>query len=196
MYRNPTKREYLEVLLRSQKTVFTTKDIALLWGEEAENATSVRLSKYVKAGKLIRLYRGIYAKDKSYDPKELATSVYSPSYISFETVLRESGIVFQHYDTIFVAGPWSVVKKIDARTVTFRRMKDSVLFNPAGVRIGDHYSIATSERAFLDMLSLFPKYHFDNLRSIDWDTCAELAKIYDNKQLMKRFMSYRKNYAE
>lgn len=32
--KKPSKGEYLEVLLRSPKTVFSTKDVALLWGEK------------------------------------------------------------------------------------------------------------------------------------------------------------------
>jgi len=38
--------------------------------------------------------RGIYAKDKNYDRLELANRIYTPSYISLETVLSREGIVF------------------------------------------------------------------------------------------------------
>jgi len=41
------------------------------------------------------LRRGLYAKDNSYDKNELATKIYIPSYISFETVLRNAGAIFQ-----------------------------------------------------------------------------------------------------
>lgn len=63
MDKKTKKGEYVDVLLRSPKTVFSTKDIALLWGEEGSVATRVRLSNYVKTGKLIRVCHGIYAKD-------------------------------------------------------------------------------------------------------------------------------------
>jgi hypothetical protein len=52
---------------------------------------------------LIRVYRGLYAKDEDYNQFELATRIYTPSYISFETVLTRSGINFQYYNNIFVA---------------------------------------------------------------------------------------------
>ena len=45
MDNKPVKGEYLEVLLRSPKTVFSTKDVALLWGEEKEQTVSGRLKK-------------------------------------------------------------------------------------------------------------------------------------------------------
>ena len=97
------KGQFMEILLRSQQTVFSTKDVALLWGEENETAARVRLSQYAKKGKLIRLRRGFYAKDKNYNRLELAVKIYTPSYISFETVLTRSGINFQRYDSIFAA---------------------------------------------------------------------------------------------
>jgi len=88
----PTKGEYLEVLLRSSKTIFSTKDAALLWNENDNTVVTDRLKKYVKAGKLVRPYRGLCAKDKNYNRFELATRIYTPSYISFETELTFSFI--------------------------------------------------------------------------------------------------------
>src|SRR3989339_1674136 len=182
-------------LYESPKTILTTKDIALIWEEtNAVNLTS-KIKYYAKEGSLIRLTRGVFAKNKEYEVKELATSIYTPSYISFETVLREAGIIFQHHDSIFVAGPYPATKKIGDHTITFRKLKDSVLYSPAGIKNEKDYSIATPERAFLDAIYLSPKFYFDNLRSINWETCFELAKIYDNKQLIKRLNTYQK-YAQ
>jgi len=41
------KGQYFDILLKSSKTVFSTKDIVLLWGEQAENNVRVRLNNYV-----------------------------------------------------------------------------------------------------------------------------------------------------
>ncbi len=183
-------------LYQSPKTILTNKDLALIWEETKPNNLKAKIAYYVKQGALTRLTRGVFAKDKNYSSKELATSIYTPSYISFETVLRESGMIFQHYDTIFVAGPWPITKKIDKHTFTFRKLKDNVLYSPAGVKNENNYSIATAERAFLDMIYLFPKYYFDNLKSINWEQCKELVKIYDNQQLIKRLNKYQKQYAQ
>ena len=182
-------------LYQSPKTILTNKDLALVWEETNLNNLKAKTAYYVKQGVLIRLTRGVFAKNANYNAKELATSIYTPSYISFETVLRESGIIFQHNDTIFVVAPWSVTKKIDKYNFTFRKIKDSVLFSSVGVKNENNYSIATPERAFLDTIYLFPKYYFDNLKSINWEQCAELVQIYDNKQLIKRLKKYQKQYA-
>lgn len=181
-------------LYESQKTVLTIKDIALIWGETNTVNLFSKIKYYVKKGSLIRLTRGVFAKGKDYDIKELATSIYTPSYISFETVLRETGIIFQHHVSVFVAGPYPATKKIGDKTITFRKLKDSVLYSALGVKNEKNYSIATPERAFLDTIYLFPKFYFDNLRFIDWELCFELVKIYDNKQLTKRLKKYQTTY--
>jgi len=182
-------------LYESPKTILTIKDIALIWEETNTVNLLSKVKYYAKQGSLIRLTRGVFAKSKDYDVKELATSIYTPSYISFETVLREAGIIFQHHDAVFVAGPYPITKKIGDHLITFRKLKDSILYNGLGIKQEKNYSIATPERAFLDTIYLSPKFYFDNLQSINWETCFELGKIYDNKQLMKRLATYQK-YAQ
>ena len=103
-------------LYQSSKTILTNKDLALIWGINNEESLYAKTSYYVKQKALIRLTRGVFAKNLNYNAKELATSIYVPSYISFETVLREAGVIFQHYDTIFVASPYAFTKKIDKNT--------------------------------------------------------------------------------
>ena len=197
MDKKPTKGEYLEVLLRSPKTVFSTKDVALLWSESIGSKVSGRLNKYVKAGKLVRVRRGIYAKDKNYNRFELATRIYTPSYISFETVLTRGGINFQYYETLFVASYVTREIKVENQNIHFIRMKDYVLSNSAGIEEHpDGYSIATKERAALDRVYTAKKYYFDNLSGFDWDKIFEILPIYRNKKMEKTIQKYFKNYQE
>jgi len=190
------KGRYIEILLRSPKTVFSTKDIVLLWGEKGGIAIRVRLSNYVKTGKLIRVHHGIYAKDKNYDRFELATRIYTPSYISFETVLTRTGINFQYYGNIFVAS--YVTREIfaDGQKISFLRMKDYVLSNTIGIEHINDTAIATKERAFLDRIYVSKDYHFDNLDALDWDKVFEILPIYRNKRMdkkVKEYFNYYKN---
>lgn len=184
------KGEYLEVLLRSPKTIFSTKDVALLWNEGKESTVSVRLNKYVKAGKLIRVRRGIYAKDKNYNVCELATKIYTPSYISFETVLANAGVVFQLYSQIFVASYTTREVTADKRVYSYKRVKNSILTNPKGVEAKDNYHIASPERAFLDVVYLNGDYHFDNVSALNWDNVFEILPIYQNKSMERRVKKY------
>ena len=194
MSKKVKKGGYLDILLRSPKSIFTTKDVALLWGEEAEVSTRIRLSQYVKSGKLIRLRRGIYAKDENYNRFELATRIYTPAYISFETILTRSGINFQKYDTIFVASYVTRDIEVKGQKISFVRMKDYVLSNILGIEHKDGVALATKERAFLDRVYVSQDYHFDNLTVLDWDKVFEILPIYHNKRMEKRVKVYFQHY--
>jgi len=187
------KGEYLDTLLRSPKTIFSTKDVALLWGEKSEAAARVRLSYYVRTGKLIRVHRGLYAKDKNYDKFELATKIYTPSYISFETVLAKAGIVFQFYGQIFVASYVTREITTDDQTYSYKRVRDSILTNRIGVEAKDNYYIASPERAFLDVVYSNKDYHFDNLSPLNWERVFEILPIYENKSMEKKVKRYHKS---
>ena len=194
MDKKPTKGEYLEVLLRSPKTVFSINDVTLLWGEERKRIVAVRLNKYAKAGKLIRLRRGVYAKDENYDRLELATRIYTPSYISFETVLTRAGINFQKYESIFVASYVTREIEVDKQNISYIRMKDYVLSNTIGVEQNGNVAMASKERAFLDRIYISKDYHFDNLDGLDWDKVFEILPIYNNKRMEKKVNVYFKEY--
>jgi len=193
MDNKPTKGAFLETLLRSPQTVFTTKDVALLWAEEREEIISNRLSKYVRAGKLLRVRRGIYVKDNNYSQLELANRIYTPSYVSFETVLTQAGINFQYYGNIFVATYVNREIKVGNQLITFVHIKDYVLRDTTGILHTKGYAIASKERAFLDRLYVSQDYHFDNLEILDWDKVYDILPIYHNKRMVHKVNTYYKH---
>src|SRR3990167_11478022 len=139
-------------ILRSAKTVFTFKDISLIWGDSDKKATIDGVNYYVKTGELYRIRRGIYAKDNNYDKLELATRIFTPSYVSFETVLARDGLIFQYQTGITVASYLSRDIIIDKQAYSYRKIKDALLTNSTGIWQTDNRAIASKERAFLDML--------------------------------------------
>ncbi|MCK5122710.1 MAG: hypothetical protein KAQ87_00965 [Candidatus Pacebacteria bacterium] len=177
-------------LYQSPKTILTTKEIALLWREKNKNNLKSKIFYYLKKGNLRRIRRGIFAKEERYDLKELAVSIYVPAYISFETVLREEGIIFQHHNAVFVASYLSRKIECQGNKLVYRKLKDEVLFNRNSIIDKKNYSIASKERAFLDTIYLFSDYYFDNLSNMNWEKCFQLAEIYDNKQMLKRLKKY------
>lgn len=183
-------------IYQSPKTVFTAKDISLLWSESNLNNLKRKIAYYAKNGGLIRLRVGTYAKDKNYNPREVATSLYTPTYLTFETVLRDEGVIFQHYDSIFAANNRSRKVKCDGKEYVYRKLADEILYNNAGVTDKDGVATASKERAFLDTIYLFKEYHFDNLSSINWEKCFELAPMYKNKELITRLKRYQKQNAQ
>ena len=180
-------------ILRSKSTVFTFKEILLSSGNDSPLLLKRRLNYYVKAGELHPIRRGLYAKDKCYDRLELATKIFTPSYISFETILVEAGIVFQHYATIFVAAYQTREVLCDGQTIVFRKIKDTILTNSAGVENRGNYFAAIKERAFLDLLYLHKDYHFDNLSPLDFDKVFAILPIYNNKRMVKKVQEYFKH---
>jgi len=186
------EKDYISTLLRSNNTVFTFKELSLIWNETDVMLIKKRVYRYTKMGKLYTIRKGIYAKDKNYDKLELANKIITPAYISLETVLSREGIVFQQYDQIFIVSYLSREISCDGQTYVFRRMKDVILTNSLNIEKKGNYYIASKERAFLDTIYLNKKYHFDNLSSLDWDVCFEMLFIYDNKAMAKRLNSYHK----
>lgn len=173
-------------ILRTDKTVFTFKEILLASGETNSMLLKSRLNYYVKKGELYSIRRGLYAKDKNYNKRELATKIYTPSYISFETVTREAGMTFQHYDTIFVASYITREIIADNQNFAYKRLKDNILTNPDGIEIKENYSIASPERALLDILYRSTRgYYFDSLRPLNWDKVFKLLSVYNSKRMEK-----------
>ncbi len=187
---------FLTIIYGSKQTVFTSKEIAILIGEKNADKLKSKLSYYVKTGKLIRLRRGIFSKKDDYDKNELAVRIFTPAYVSFETVLAKEGVIFQYYETIFAASYLSRNLKFRENKFTFRKLKSEILINQQGLINRGTYFEASKERAFLDMLYLFGSCHFDNLRNINWNTCFDIVGIYKNKMLEKRLKNYFEKYAK
>jgi hypothetical protein len=188
------KGKFVDSILRSPKTIFSTKDIALLWHETDEKKIVNRLKQYVRYGKLIRVRKGLYAKDLSYNRYELAIKINTPSYISFETVLTRSGANFQYYNQIFIASYIKRVIKIEEQVYNFVRLKDYVITNTSGIEYSNNISIACIERAFLDKLYVSKDFYLDNPNALNWEKVLEILPIYNNKRMEKKVMALIKNF--
>lgn len=174
----------MSILSRSLKTVLSFKDICILWKETNLNRARVKINYYVKKGELISLRNGLYAIDENYNKYELAGKLLKPSYISLETVLFNNGIIFQKNNSIFLISYASREVEVDGNSYYFRKIKDDILNNPAGIDLSV-YSIATPERAFLDTIYLHKDYYFDNLRSLNWKKILDLYPLYRKIRLEK-----------
>jgi predicted transcriptional regulator of viral defense system len=181
-------------ILRSKATVFSFKDVLLATIEAKSELLKRRLHYYIQIGELYHIRRGFYAKDKNYDKLELATKIFTPSYVSFETVLRQEGIIFQYYSTIFVASYQTKEIVCDGKTYSFKKIKDTILLNNAGIENKGSYSIASKERAFLDVLYLNKDYYFDNLAPLNFDKVRALLPIYKNQRMAKKVSLYFKHF--
>jgi len=181
-----SEKSYTSTLLRTGKTVFSFKEISLLWQDRNKDAAKSRISYYVKKGELYHIRRGFYGTDENYERLELAGKIYTPAYISLETVLARAGIIFQYYESIFVVSYLTREIRSDGQTYSFKKIKDSVLTNSLGIIEEKNYFIATPERAFLDTVYLHKNYHFDNLSPLDWKKVFETLPIYGGNKRMEK----------
>ncbi len=177
-------------LFRTRNTVFTFNDLSLILSETDEIRLRSKIKYYVKKGDLFRVRKGIYAKDRNYDRLDLATKIYTPAYISLETVLARAGIVFQYYKDIFVVSYLSRRIVCDNQGYVYKKLKNEALTNSAGVENAGNYYMATKERAFMDALYFYGDYHFDNLSPLEKEKCFALLPVYGNKKLAARLKTY------
>ena len=82
--------------------------------------------------------------------------------------------------------PSAPQRKCDGQEYIFRKIKDTMLINQTGVTIQDTYSIATPERAYLDMLYVYRRdYYLDNPGGLNWQKIMAIAPIYENKKMIQ-----------
>jgi len=180
-------------LYNDTRTVFRLKDVAMLTGETSFNSLNMKLNYYVRTGRLHNPRKGIYCKQNP-DLQELACRIFTPAYISLEYVLQQAGVIFQYDSRLTVVSYLSREITIDNKTFSFRKIKNELLLSPQGiVQKGNLFTIATPERAFLDMLYLNGSIYFDNLHPLKMELIEQILPIYNSQILTKRARKILKN---
>ena len=172
-------------ILKAPQAVFTPGLIAQLVQETDRQKMIERMNYYVKTRLLKNPRKGIYAKEK-YNKLEMACSIYTPCYISLQYVLQKSGVIFQYDSTVTVVSYLSREIEVDGTTYNFRRIKGEVMTNQLGIESDGGIWIATPERAFLDMIYLYPNFYFDNLAALDKKKVFAILPVYCKKAMEKR----------
>lgn len=83
----------------------------------------ILLSYYVNKNDLYQIKRGFYSKNSQYNKLELATKVFTPAYVSFETVLVREGLIFQFQNKITIASYLAREIEVDGFWYFFRKIK-------------------------------------------------------------------------
>lgn len=172
------------------QTVFSTREIALILGETNSDIVKSKINYYVKRDELFAIRRGIYSKDVKFNEFELATKLYTPSYVSFESILSKHDVIFQFDSRIHLACYVTREIEINSIKIMYKKIKPEVLNNPLGITYENNYSEANIERAFLDTIYVYGKRHFDNLDPIDFEKCENMLSIYKDAITKKDLESY------
>ena len=175
----------IEKLLVSSQHVFTTQDLAILWGMANQKQLWSTIRHYLRTNKLKRLYKGIYAPG-NFTAFELAQKLVTPSYLSFYTAIAVHGIVSQLYETIHAMALVSKTISAQSQQFSYHRLRESVFYDPLGIIDEHNYRIAGPERAVCDSLYLVPPLAFDRLHTLNIDLLESVASRYHNKELEHR----------
>lgn len=173
--------KFFDTILASKKTVFSYDDIRMMTGIQNKHTLKKFFERARNAWMFQKIHKWLYALPK-YDIFELAVKIKQNSYISFETVLKREGIIFQDYwDTIFLASDNTITKG----KFIFLKLKKSILQNPIWIQNTWHYSIASPERAICDRIYLTKNYYFDNLESVNFEKLKKIAQIYNKRVILE-----------
>jgi len=179
MYRIDQK-DKLKMLINADKNIFSSSDIATIWGITNKNTLWTTLKRYVQNKTLHRIKKGMFSKiePSKLDPFEIGCALSGPfSYVSLETVLSQNGVIMQNVKKITLVGDREMDFKYENISFLVRKMNSEFLFNRVGIKDEKKYSIASLERAVVDIQYYNPKYFFDNESPITWGSVSEIKEL-------------------
>lgn len=169
----------IDKLLKLDRKLFHTADLALLWGMTNKNTLYTTIKRYIAKGVLIPIHKGFYATvplDRL-DPVMVGIGfLHTYAYLSCESVLSSHGVISQVAQRITLVSSVSQKFTLGSRAYLSRRLSPVFLYQTAGITTKNGYPAATLPRAAADMLYFNPRYVFDNAKAINWQTVKSIQK--------------------
>ena len=169
----------INMLLKQDQKIFHTNDLAILWGITNKNTLYTTIKRYLAKRILIPVQKGLYSvvPIAQIDPVRLAVGIlHRFAYVSCETVLSLSGVIFQKGEALTLVSDISRKFTVGDKSFLVRKLKDKQLFNGTGIERKEDLYFASLERAVADMLYLSPHFYFDNKGAIDWKKVTTIQK--------------------
>jgi predicted transcriptional regulator of viral defense system len=162
------------------KDIFTTHDLRQLFPNETNLKMAIK--RLIDSGVVSSIAKGIYIqKDKTIDLEQLATQLYYPSYLSFETVLSKHGVINQGYNKLTLATTRHSKKILIANIeCEYIQIKPLLFF---GFNLISGTYIAEPEKAILDELYLISL----GKRKINY---SEWTLDNLNKKAINKYLNY------
>ena len=190
-----------ELLLKvTNEPVFRTGFFAA--SDESLPALRLQLSRWVKAGKLIQLKKGLYTLAEPYrkmnpHPFVLANAMKKASYISLHSALGHFGMIPEYVPTVTSVTTHRPERvKTSLGQFVFRRIKKNWFCGYQRIELVSRQSafVATPEKALLDLVYLTPgadSYDFiaelrlQNLDKLDLRAFRKLADMSKSQKLLR-----------
>lgn len=176
---NQPKLDKKSILLKQDRKIFHTNDLALLWDITNKNTLYTTIKRYKKSGTLIPIHKGFYSVIplSQVDPITLGIAfLHRYAYLSTESILAREGVIAQSISAITFISNTSKRFKLQDTHYLVRQMTDQYLYNTGGIIKKNHHHEATLERAVADLLYYNPNYYFDNKNLVDWDKVKKIQK--------------------
>ena len=168
----------------SNRPFFETADLLTLFPEE-ESQILPRLSRWVAAGKLVRLRRGKYLLPSHYQtpaphPFYISNYLYSPSYVSLYTALEYYKLIPEHTQVIqAVTTRDTRAWKTSLGSFHYQSLKTNRFSGYGLIQVGNHSQqralIASPEKALVDLCLLNSgEWDVERWRSLRMQNTANL----------------------
>lgn len=147
--------DLLKEIKKFDRKFFTIEDLEKITGFK-RNYLYLQLNRWIRLGVLERITRGIYVPPgENIEIEKVASFLYPPNYLSFESALAFYGILnLVPYTLTFATTRRTKTYKIEGREVLFRQIKKSIFF---GYEEKKGIYIAIPEKAFLDQVYMVKK---------------------------------------
>ncbi len=191
--------DLISELKKYKLVIFSLRDIENLFPEEKLKTLKNDLSRWVKAGRLLKLKRDLYefvepGLESNIPDVYVANKLYFPSYVSLETALSIYGLIL---------GIAAQVTSITTRpTREFKNKHGSFSYRSCQKRAFSGYKlmqyegfkifIADREKALVDFIYFalrrtdslnFDEERFDKyiLKKLNWGKVSKYSKLFNNK---------------
>jgi len=190
--------ELLEIV--GDEPVFETG--LLLAGEIKPGEVRRQLSRWVRAGKVYQLRRGLYALAPPYQkvrphPFLVANRLAAASYVSLQSALAYYGMIPEHVPqttSITTRRPGSWQTPLGDYAYRHIQVDYFAGFQVLEVAPGQHAYVASPEKAILDLVYLVPgadtadylrELRPQNLERLDWQELTQLVDQWGKKKLAR-----------
>ena len=170
----------LRLLQDTGRTVFSAGFLRRQWGMSS-STFAVTVKRMVDSGTLVRLSRGLYALSENYDIYEVANTLVTPSYVTFNSGLVYHGVAFQGVGEIESAANFGYENIIDGRRYMYYKIKQSLLYDTDGLITSGVITVASPERAILDCWYIGVTPDLDNEEKIHRSRLKALASKYPSR---------------
>lgn len=173
----------------------------LLAGNVSPKLIHIQLSRWVNAGKIYQLRRGVYSIAPPYQkiqphPFLIANHLQKASYVSLQSALSFYGLIPEVVNiTTSVSTGRPERLETPLGTYEFRHIKTELLFGYKMAELGEQSAlIATPEKALLDLIYLQPgsnstaylkELRLQNTEKLENDLLRKQAKLFNTPKLQK-----------